>query len=74
MPAATLSASRAMNMLIAPALRAKHGYPEITPALRAKVFGLNALKIYSVPDEQLGRYRPDADGRLQLISMEELWT
>jgi predicted TIM-barrel fold metal-dependent hydrolase len=34
---------------IAPELRAKHGYPEITPALRAKVFGLNAVKIYPVP-------------------------
>ena len=32
---------------ISPELRDKHGYPEITPALRAKVFGLNALKIYS---------------------------
>jgi len=31
---------------IAPALREKHGYPEITPQLRAKVFGLNAAKIY----------------------------
>jgi hypothetical protein len=27
---------------IAPELRDRHGYPEITPALRAKVFGLNA--------------------------------
>lgn len=28
-------------------LRQKHGYPEITPALRAKVFGLNAAKVYA---------------------------
>ena len=34
-------------------LRAKHGYPEITPAIRAKVFGLNALKIYPVPADVL---------------------
>ena len=34
---------------ISPELREKHGYPEITPALRAKVFGLNALKVYSIP-------------------------
>ena len=34
-------------------LRAKHGYPKITPALRAKVFGRNALKIYTVPDDVL---------------------
>ena len=36
---------------IAPALRERHGYPEITPALRAKVFGLNALNIYPVADD-----------------------
>ena len=33
---------------IAPELRDKHGYAEITPALRAKIFGGNALKIYPV--------------------------
>jgi len=27
-------------------LRAKHGYPEVTPALRAKIFGLNGAKGY----------------------------
>jgi predicted TIM-barrel fold metal-dependent hydrolase len=41
---------------IAPALRDRHGYPEITPALRAKVFGLNALKIYPVPGDVLDRH------------------
>lgn len=29
-------------------LREKHEYPEITPALRAKVFGLNAVKPYGI--------------------------
>jgi predicted TIM-barrel fold metal-dependent hydrolase len=43
---------------IAPALRDKHGYPEITPALRAKVFGLNALKIYPVPKDVLEKHLP----------------
>ena len=28
--------------------------------------------IYSVPDEQLGIYRPDEHGRLQLIRMEDI--
>lgn len=28
--------------------REKYGYPEVTPALRAKVFGLNALKPYGL--------------------------
>lgn len=31
---------------IAEPLRERYGYPDITPALRAKVFGLNALKPY----------------------------
>ncbi len=38
---------------ISPELRAKHGYPEITRAIRANVFGLNALKIYPVPADVL---------------------
>ncbi|HSQ12222.1 MAG TPA: amidohydrolase family protein [Candidatus Deferrimicrobium sp.] len=33
---------------IAAELRAKHGYPEITPALRAKIFGLNATRPYGI--------------------------
>ena len=35
---------------IAPQLRDRHGYAEITPAMRANIFGLNALRIYPVPD------------------------
>ncbi len=30
--------------------------PEMTPALRAKIFGLNALKIYPVPADILQRH------------------
>jgi predicted TIM-barrel fold metal-dependent hydrolase len=41
---------------IAPELRARHGYLEITAKLRAKVFGLNALRIYPVPPEILGKH------------------
>ena len=41
---------------IAPALRDKHGYPEITRELRAKVFGLNALRIYPVPEDVLEKH------------------
>ncbi len=33
---------------ISPALRERHGYPEITPALRAKIFGLNAARVYGL--------------------------
>jgi predicted TIM-barrel fold metal-dependent hydrolase len=43
---------------IAPALREKHGYSEITPALRAKVFGMNALKIYPVAKDVLQKHLP----------------
>ena len=43
---------------IAPALRERHGYAEITPALRAKVFGLNALKIYPVADDVVSKHLP----------------
>jgi uncharacterized protein len=41
---------------IAPALREKHGYPEITPALRAKVFGLNGAKIYGLSAGEVKKY------------------
>jgi predicted TIM-barrel fold metal-dependent hydrolase len=44
---------------IARELRDKHGYPEITPALRAKVFGLNALKVYSISDDVLKKHVKD---------------
>jgi predicted TIM-barrel fold metal-dependent hydrolase len=37
---------------IAEPLRERHGYPDLTPELRAKVFGLNALKPYGVPLER----------------------
>lgn len=38
---------------IAESLRERHGYPEMTPELRAKVFGRNALKLYPVEAEVL---------------------
>ena len=44
---------------ISPELRAKHGYPEMTPGLRAKIFGLNALKVYSIPDDVLKKHVKD---------------
>lgn len=43
---------------IAPSLREKHGYPEITPALRARVFGRNALRIYPVAKDVLDKHLP----------------
>ena len=41
---------------IAAELRDRHGYPQITPALRAKVFGRNALRIYPVPEDVLRKH------------------
>jgi predicted TIM-barrel fold metal-dependent hydrolase len=41
---------------IAPALREKHGYAEITPALRAKIFGLNAAKVYNLSAAEVKKY------------------
>ena len=40
---------------IAPELQERHGYPHITPALRAKVFGLNATKPYRISAEEVLR-------------------
>src|SRR4029079_17796903 len=33
---------------ISPVVRAKYGYAEITPSVRAKIFGLNAARVYNV--------------------------
>jgi len=56
---------------IAPELRAKHGYPEITPALRAKIFGLNAAKVYALSAEEVKKYtRRDRIARERLASRE----
>jgi predicted TIM-barrel fold metal-dependent hydrolase len=43
---------------ISDAFAEKFGYPKITPALRAKVFGRNALKVYRVPDDVVRKHLP----------------
>ena len=40
---------------ITPKFREKYGYPEITPKLRAKIFGLNAMKPYRIPPDEMKR-------------------
>jgi len=46
---------------IAPEFRERYGYPEITPALRAKIFGRNAMKPYRISAEEMKlRARRDA--------------
>jgi predicted TIM-barrel fold metal-dependent hydrolase len=42
-------------------LRERHGYPEITPELRAKVFGLNATRPYGIDVGEV-RLRAGLDG------------
>jgi len=56
---------------IAPEMREKYGYPEITPALRAKVFGLNATRPYGIsPEEVKMRARGDRIARERLAYQE----
>ncbi|HXV47703.1 MAG TPA: amidohydrolase family protein [Candidatus Binatia bacterium] len=41
---------------IAPELRAMYGYPEITPTLRAKIFGLNAARVYTINADEVKKH------------------
>ena len=41
---------------IAPELRSMYGYPEMTLALRAKIFGLNASRVYAISAEEVKRH------------------
>jgi predicted TIM-barrel fold metal-dependent hydrolase len=41
---------------ISSALRERFGYPEITRALRAKIFGLNAAKVYGISAAEVKKY------------------
>jgi uncharacterized protein len=56
---------------IAPELQERHGYPALTPELKAKVFGLNAARVFAVDPGDL-RCALDADdlseARAQLAS------
>jgi predicted TIM-barrel fold metal-dependent hydrolase len=48
-------------------LRQRHGYAEITPSLRAKIFGLNAAKVYGLSPTELKKYT-----RTDRISLEKI--
>ena len=45
---------------IAPRLLAAHGYPELTPKLKAKIFGLNGARVYGI-DIPRERKKTEAD-------------
>jgi uncharacterized protein len=52
-------------------LRERHGYPEITPALRAKIFGLNAANVYGLTPTDVKRYTArDAVARQRAAYLE----
>ncbi len=52
--------------------RERYGYPEITPALRAKVFGLNATRPYRITAEEVQRRAAgDAIARQRLAYREQ---
>ncbi|MGH8632062.1 MAG: amidohydrolase family protein [Burkholderiales bacterium] len=56
---------------ISPEFREKYGYPEITPALRAKIFGLNATRPYGISAEEVKkRARGDRIARERLAYLE----
>jgi len=56
---------------IAPRLREQHGYAEMTPALRAKIFGLNAAKVYGLSAAEVKKYsQRDAIARERLAYLE----
>jgi len=41
---------------IAPELRSMYGYSEITPALRAKIFGINAARVYAISADEVKKH------------------
>jgi hypothetical protein len=56
---------------IAPALREKHGYPEITPDLRAKIFGRNAARVYGLSAAEVKKYTSkDSVARERTVYLE----
>jgi predicted TIM-barrel fold metal-dependent hydrolase len=56
---------------IAPEFRERYGYPEITPQLRAKIFGLNAMRPYGISAEEMKlRARRDAVAGERLAYLE----
>jgi hypothetical protein len=56
---------------ISPQLRERFGYAEITPSLRAKVFGLNAAKVYGLSPADVKRHtRRDAISRRRTAYLE----
>jgi predicted TIM-barrel fold metal-dependent hydrolase len=56
---------------ISPQFREKHGYPEITPALRAKIFGLNGAKVYGLSAAEMKKYAANDSLARRKLSYQE---
>jgi hypothetical protein len=61
------------TLQISPELREQYGYPELTAEIKAKIFGLNAVRIYgidpaavrcTIDESKLGRARAELDAAL----------
>ena len=56
---------------IAPQLRERFGYAEITPSLRAKIFGLNAARVYGLSADEVRKYtRSDSIHQRKIAYLE----
>jgi uncharacterized protein len=52
-------------------LRERHGYAELTPAVRAKIFGLNAARVYNISAAEVKKYtETDRVARKRLAYLE----
>lgn len=72
-PQAQIEAFRAFQ--ISKAFQDMYGYPELTPEIKAKVFGLNAAKIYKInPDEKRCAIRKDKLTAMKAVLDGELGT
>jgi len=53
-------------------LRERHGYPEMTPTLRAKIFGLNAANVYGLTPAEVKRHTArDSVARKRMAYLEK---
>jgi predicted TIM-barrel fold metal-dependent hydrolase len=56
---------------ISQSFRDRFGYPEITPALRAKIFGLNGAAVYGIAPSEVKRYLSQDAVSRQKVSYSE---
>ena len=52
---------------IAPALIQAHGYPELTPSLKQKIFGLNGARVYGDVPERRRKTEADPIGKRKQV-------